>query len=799
MFAIVLCHLVSRSQQTYQFTKGLTTTNNSHYGREALYTDSIAYLLYTAKLNTENWTPVEADSANRFISPRTRDRNAFNRSGSYLYLTYNSPDARPAILNIQGASGAYLNGEPHATDPYAMGWLDLPVQLKKGTNELLIRGAFVKASLSFSEKPVFIHTGDSTLPFVIAGNPSDSLWGAVVIVNTTAKPIIGLSIRSSFQGKEMVTTVPGIAPYMSRKVAFSFNGSVNVPKGKHDCSLTLLHNATTVDEETIKIEAVAAGEQYSSTFISDIDGSLQYYSVTPQLRRTDTAALFLSVHGAAVEAINQARAYKPKDWGTVVAPTNRRPRGFNWEDWGRLDALEVLEIAKKRFQPDPQHIYLTGHSMGGHGTWFLGATYPDKWAAIAPCSGYPTLKGYGSADGLIPDSASTPAEQMLLRSGNQSDVIKLSPNYKPLGVYILHGDSDEVVSVKYARQMRVELANFHTDMSYYEYPGGEHWFGDQSVDWKPLFDFFKWHKRPADSLVENIDFKTASPGISSKAYWASVIQQRYPLAFSRIILRRNRTSGSIGGTAENVRLLKLDLKEFGTNRLIKIMLDSTNPVSYTSQSATDSIYLIKENSGWAIAKPPAATEKNPRRYGSFKDAFNHRMIFVYGTTGNAEENEWSIVKARYDAETWYYRGNGAVDIIADKNFNAAKYKDRGVILYGNKNSNSAWKMLLSDCPIQVERNKIIAGTNTWQGNDLAALFVWPLKNSDIASVGVVSGTGIKGMKAAFANQYFAGASGFPDFMIYSLEMLRSGASQVKFTGFFDHQWKLDPDNFMQSK
>ena len=60
-------------------------------------------------------------------------------------------------------------------------------------------------------------------------------------------------------------------------------------------------------------------------------------------------SLFLSVHGAEVEAISQARAYKPKTEGPIVAPTNRRPRGFNWEDWGRLDALEVLEIAKNSF------------------------------------------------------------------------------------------------------------------------------------------------------------------------------------------------------------------------------------------------------------------------------------------------------------------------------------------------------------------------------------------------------------------------------------------------------------------
>ncbi len=37
-----------------------------------------------------------------------------------------------------------------------------------------------------------------------------------------------------------------------------------------------------------------------------------------------------------------------------------------------------------------------------------------------------------------------------------------------------------------------------------------------------------------------------------------------------------------------------------------------------------------------------------------------------------------VTKARYDAEVWYYRGNGAVDIIADKDFNPAAYANRGV-------------------------------------------------------------------------------------------------------------------------
>lgn len=38
---------------------------------------------------------------------------------------------------------------------------------------------------------------------------------------------------------------------------------------------------------------------------------------------------------------------------------------------------------------EPRRIYVTGHSMGGLGTWDLIARQPDLWAAAAPMAGYP--------------------------------------------------------------------------------------------------------------------------------------------------------------------------------------------------------------------------------------------------------------------------------------------------------------------------------------------------------------------------------------------------------------------------
>ncbi|HEX5153647.1 MAG TPA: prolyl oligopeptidase family serine peptidase [Parafilimonas sp.] len=806
------------AQDTVRFTKALMVSSSSRYGREAIYTDVLAWKLYNGTLSAPKagevfdmnekdtilWKEVQADSAGRFRTfPRRNMQGTTNpflspgavdRGADYIYLTYTAAKQAPALLYILGNSGVYFNGVPHMGDPYSSGYMFIPVELKKGPNEIYIRGSNILPVIVLSNKPVALNTADLTLPSIVLNQQTGILKGAITVINASSKAAENFQIKTDCAGKQIITTIASIPAMATRKVVFEFDAGAVTAKGKYDVTLSLLSQNKTADEKTITVDAVDASTQYSSTFVSDVDGSLQYYAVTPQLNGTrENAALFLSVHGAGVEAIGQARAYNSKDWGTLVAATNRRPRGFNWEDWGRLDALEVLEIAKQKFKPDPQHIYLTGHSMGGHGTWFLGATYPDKWAAIAPCSGYTSLKDYGSADGKIPDSSKQPVEQLLLRAGNQSDVPKLALNYKPLGVYILHGDSDRVVPVRYARQMRSVLSDFHADFNYYEYPGGEHWFGNQSVDWPHIFEYFKWHSILPDSAVNHIDFTTSSPGISATYRWATIVQQQHPLAYSRIVLSRNKNTKTISGKTENILLLQLALNEFGSNTAVSIQLDSVNIIHYTTISNNDSIYLMKTGEAWGITQQPDINDKNPLRYGTFKEAFNHNVIFVIGTNGSKEEVETNLYKATYDAESWYYRGNGAIDIITDKQFTTEKYKGRNIIIYGNANNNSAWNILLKDCPVQVRTNTITTDSLHWNGDDLATYFIWPQKDPALLT-GVVAATGVKGMKAAYANQYFAGGSGFPDFIIFSINMLKDGANAVKMAGFFNNQWKISKDD-----
>jgi predicted peptidase len=48
--------------------------------------------------------------------------------------------------------------------------------------------------------------------------------------------------------------------------------------------------------------------------------------------------------------------------------------------------IALLDEIEKHYSVDLSRVYLTGHSMGGFGTWYLAYQHPERFAAIAPMS-----------------------------------------------------------------------------------------------------------------------------------------------------------------------------------------------------------------------------------------------------------------------------------------------------------------------------------------------------------------------------------------------------------------------------
>jgi predicted peptidase len=96
------------------------------------------------------------------------------------------------------------------------------------------------------------------------------------------------------------------------------------------------------------------------------------------------------------------------------------PEDDNWGDPEGL--LALLDEVSTSHAVDKDRVYLAGYSMGGMGAWRLAFAHPERFAALAPMSGFadpywaPRLKAipiwvfHGAKDNRVPPSES---EQMV--------------------------------------------------------------------------------------------------------------------------------------------------------------------------------------------------------------------------------------------------------------------------------------------------------------------------------------------------------------------------------------------------
>lgn len=132
-----------------------------------------------------------------------------------------------------------------------------------------------------------------------------------------------------------------------------------------------------------------------------------------------------------------------------------------------MDVMNVLLRVRRDFNVDPDRIYLMGHSMGGGGTWHLGAKYPDLWAALAPVA--PAI--YTSPDEL--------------------------EEIRHIPVIVLMGDADELVDVEVTRRWVARMRELGMQHSYVEIPGGDHslLIARDPGNMRKIFDFFDQARR----------------------------------------------------------------------------------------------------------------------------------------------------------------------------------------------------------------------------------------------------------------------------------------------------------------
>src|SRR6266851_2418181 len=151
----------------------------------------------------------------------------------------------------------------------------------------------------------------------------------------------------------------------------------------------------------------------------------------------------------------------PKRFPAVVIIPQLSPDS-QWVGAPAEAAFAALTKTLGEFKIDPQRVYLTGLSMGGHGTWYLAYRHPEIFAAIAPICGWVTERpdSRGSVPVIPPaDGAEFPA---------------LARRLGKIPIWIFHGEMDTSVPVSYSREPAAALTAASADARYTEYLGMGH-------------------------------------------------------------------------------------------------------------------------------------------------------------------------------------------------------------------------------------------------------------------------------------------------------------------------------------
>jgi pimeloyl-ACP methyl ester carboxylesterase len=232
----------------------------------------------------------------------------------------------------------------------------------------------------------------------------------------------------------------------------------------------------------VKYWTVEGDLQFESQFDRGVnrnsrDTSYQYLSYVPTGYDEDTSTpwpLIIYLHGGSSRGSDIKKLYangipdqiyRGREFPfVIVAP--QCPKHLRWSTDNWFDNL-YAEITS-RYRIDTNRIYLTGISLGGSGTWYLAIKYPNRFAAIAPMSGF---------------------------TSDNDFIDKNVENLAHVPIWAFHGANDLVVPVEETQRLVQRLQGMNEDLKITIEPDIGH-----GIDWsvypkEELYDWFLTHDK----------------------------------------------------------------------------------------------------------------------------------------------------------------------------------------------------------------------------------------------------------------------------------------------------------------
>lgn len=507
------------------------------------------------------------------------------------------------------------------------------------------------------------------------------------------------------------------------------------------------------------------------TFHSDVDDTEQPYGLylPPNIDASRQYPLVISLHGAGsnhrlnlrrvfgksnAEGENDVEAsrYFPKweDVDFIVAsPFARGTMGY--QGVAEKDVLDVLADVKRRFPIDENRVYLTGLSMGGGGTLWLGLTRPDVWAAIAPVCPAPP-------------------------EGTKA----LAPNALNVPVRILQGGADPVVRPEGVRAWVEDLKVLGTNVQYDEYPGVGH------ESWVPAYadgQIFEWfaqfERTPSPDRVRFVSDRYQY----NSAYWVQLdaltpgTQASIDARFAdpnRIAVITSALDGFTFRLAGHPR--------FRAQGSLTVEIDGAS----IRVPATETLSFKRQGGKWVAGKAEARA-KGPGAEGPMAEVIASRHIYVYGTEAAASREvvearravalkaaEWSVDRGPFWGRVMVFPR-----VVADREVRPSDLESANLVLFGTKETNSVIAGFADRFPMHLD-----AGAE-----DYGLAYIYPLDGRYVlVSSGLpwwLSDGSAPGRSPFRSSVPAFGLMGLGDYLLF-----RAAIEHVVAEGRFDQDWRL---------
>jgi pimeloyl-ACP methyl ester carboxylesterase len=194
----------------------------------------------------------------------------------------------------------------------------------------------------------------------------------------------------------------------------------------------------------------------------------------------------------------------------VIEKTERGWTDSGTEEW----VIQLIDMAIVTYDIDPDHVYLSGHSMGGYGSWTLGAHHADRVAALAPSAGAPTpVYDYEGnlieiQSGVVANLRNTPMvvfqstdDPRVPPDANQAAVKEVAKFKKRFGGY---DDFTywEVTDRQHGYPKGGMLALLNKIKDFKRDVHQAHIVWQPTLDWKTQFFWLYWPKPVANVIIE---------------------------------------------------------------------------------------------------------------------------------------------------------------------------------------------------------------------------------------------------------------------------------------------------------